>query len=304
MAMGYEGLVRVGTQYVLGMGASVPRTRDRIESASGYGGKIYTPRAAMGIGAPFNYDWEVYDGSITFEMTRSVFDSEIYPWVLNRQSVKEFEFNTRLDNVQKLENCLFSSISISTSEAAAVSGDIGVTGLQREIYTWGDLYKDNRLGVSNGKVCPPMDFPPGLNPTTAGYNRTPIPFWNTEVLVTETTSEKQKNFIEWSVTFNQSINKFFGCNHTGGADPGSQPPLYMACGPMTVSFTGTYMDDFTGKDNGFLGDHLAQVVIKLGGAEIKMKRLESTIESDDIQAPEAMVPLGVDYAVYELDASA
>ena len=96
--------------------------------------------------------------------------------------------------------------------------------------------------------------------------------------------------------FSQDIVKFFGCNNNANI----QEPLYLACGPMSVSFSGTYMDDFTGVDNGFLGDHLKQVEIDLAGKSVKLLRLESTTEKDDVQAKDSLVPLSVDYVAYEI----
>lgn len=304
MALGYEGLIRLGTHYVLGTGASVPRTRPRLESSSGYGGKIDTPDPQKGIGAPFNYDWSQTDGSLNFEVSRDVFELELFDWLFTtgRQNPKIVELNSRKDNVQTYTNAFFNSISISTSEGGVVDGSVGFVALERNAYIWGDLYKNNKHGISSdgGLICPPVNFPEPLN-NSAVANRVPIPFWNTTVDVTATTTPVRKNFVNWTLDISQEVVKFFGCNDFGsGTDPLAQTPLYLAVGPLTVVFSGAYMDDFTGTQNGFLGDHLAQIDLGLAGKKIFLKRLELSSESDDVQTGDATVPLMVEYAAYEI----
>ena len=304
MALGYEGLIKLGAYYVLGTGSSVPRTRLRLESSSGYGGKIKTPETQIGIGQPFNYDWTQVDGSISFEMTRDVFEFELHPWLFDRQSVKEINLKSRKDNVQQYMNCLFNSISISASEGGVVDGSVGFVALKQDVYTWGDLYKNNRRGMATdlGLICPPTNFPEPLNPS-ATPNRIPIPFWNTTVWIKATTTAVKKNFVNWSLDFSQEVVKFFGCKDStfpSLTDPLAKEPLYMAVGPMTVTFSGSYMDDFTGLANGYLGNHLAQIEVDLAGKSIKLLRLEASTESDDVQTAEAFVPLTVEYAAYEI----
>lgn len=307
MALGYEGLIKLGEYYVLGTGSSVPRNRIRLESSSGYGGKITTPEEEIGIHIPFNYDWSQVDGSINFEMTRDVFEFELKTWLFDRQTTKEINLMSRNDNVQKYEKCLFNSISISASDGSAVEGSVGFVALKQDDYDWGGQYKDNRKGQASddGLICPPNKFPEPLNPSTV-RNRVPIPFWNTSVEITATTDAKKKNFTNWSLDFTQEVVKFFGCNDSAsGTDPLAQEPLYIAVGPLGVLFSGSYMDDFSdfGAENGFLGDHLAQVVIDLAGKSIRLKRLEATTESDDVQQAEAMVPLSVEYMAYEISST-
>jgi hypothetical protein len=69
-----------------------------------------------------------------------------------------------------------------------------------------------------------------------------------------------------------------------------------------VMFSGSYMDDFTGTQNGYLGDHLAQVELNIAGNSLKLKRLEASSESDDVQTGDAFVPLTIEYVAYELAA--
>lgn len=300
MALGYEGLIKLGAYYVLGTGSAVPRTRIRLESSSGYGGKIKTPEDEIGIGLPFNYDWSQVDGSINFEMTEDVFVNELKPWVFDRQTVKEINLVSRKENIQQYTQCLFNSISISASDGAAVDGSVGFVALKQDDYAWGKLYKDNRLGESNDGtngniICPPSNFPDPLNPA-ADKNKNPIPYWNTVIKVTATSTERVKNFTTWSLDFSQEVVKFFGCNNNSTV----QEPLFMAVGPMTVIFSGSFMDDFTATENGYLGDHLKQIEVDIASSKIKLLRLEATSESDDVQTADTPVPLTVEYAAYEI----
>ena len=77
MALGYEGYVKLDDIYVLGTGTSVPRARVRLDSTSGYGGKIKTPVEEIGIGSPHNYDWLLWDGSVSFEVTKEIWTSTL-----------------------------------------------------------------------------------------------------------------------------------------------------------------------------------------------------------------------------------
>lgn len=290
----------MGDYYVLGTGSAVPRTRIRLESSSGYGGKIKTPEDEIGIGLPFNYDWSQVDGSINFEMTEDVFKNELKPWVFDRQTVKEINLISRKKNIQQYTQCLFNSISISASDGAAVDGSVGFVALQQDDYAWGELYKDNRLGESNDGtegniICPPLNFPEPLN-ISMKKNQVPIPYWNTIIKVTATSTERVKNFTTWSLDFSQEVVKFFGCNDNSTP----QEPLFMAVGPMTVIFSGSFMDDFKAVENGFLGDHLKQIEIDIANSKIKLLRLEATSESDDVQTADTPVPLTVEYAAYEI----
>ncbi len=312
MAMGYEGLVKLGSYYVLGTGSSVPRTRIRLESSAGYGGKIQKPasEAQFGIGAPFNYDWSQVDGSISFEMSRDVWLNEVKTWLFYRQTPKEIVLSSRKDNIQQYETCFFNSISISASDGGVVDGSIGFMALEQTNYAWGDLYANNRKGAGSPRAVDPF-FPIGWqslictdatfpSPLNADANRSPIPFWNTSVYIKETGTAVKKNFTTWNLDFSQEVVKFFGCTGNAGDDNEPAEPKYIAVGPMTATFSGSYMDDFTGTQNGFLGDHLTQIEVSIAGTSIKLLRCEANSENDDVVSGESMVPLTVEYSAYEI----
>jgi len=306
MALGYEGVISVvigaNTYYALGTGTSVPRARSRLESSSGYGGTIKNPAIppnTMGIGEPHNYDWEIHDGSLNFEMSKDFLTNAIKPRLFDRQVAFEALFRSRKDNVQDYKTCYWNNINFSASEGAAVDGSMGFVALTREPYVWGDKYIDNKQGM--GLLCPlDVGMPPPLNPS--GLNKNPIPFWNTKVYVKPAGGGSTlHNFTNWSLDFSQEIVKFFGCTRTSpGVDPGAQAPLYLAAGPMTVTFSGSLIIDFDVAPTGFLGDNLDELKIYIDTETITLKRLESTTESDDVQTGDSFVPLTVEYAAYEI----
>ena len=295
MGLGYEGYVSLDSEYALGTGVAVPRVRPRLESASGYGGHIATPREEMGIGLPYNYDYDVYDGNLNFEASIKFYKSVI-DWLFDRQSAKAVEFVVRNSSSQAYDECFFSNISISASPESALDGSIQFVALERNTYTFGD--DDPRKGADDTKLCPVSTFPPQLNVSPKNLN--PVPGWNTLIKVKATAggSEIDYDFLNWSLSFSQDVVKFFTCEHNTTA----QEPKYLAVGPMTVVFSGSYM-----YGGGFLGDHLESILVRVGDpavgeySDLSLKRCECSTEQDDMQGLDALTPLEVEYAVYEIE---
>lgn len=299
MALGYEGYVQIGITVALGTGASVPRARNRIESGSGYGGRIIgPPDNEIGIGTPRAYDWTIYDGSIDMELNRLVYLNELYPWIFDRQNPRDILFTTRKDNDQNFNQTAFwNSINMSASDGSAVTASVSFVALDRSIYAYGvqgiQGFIANKVGW--GVLCPLWtNAPTPLNaPVSGRANINPIPFWNTKVELP--TGPTLIDFTNWTLDFSQDVVKFFGCTDSGsGTDPLAKEPLYLAVGPMTVTFSGSYMF----KDP--LGDSLAQLNLTLDNQVLKLKKLENTSVADDLQTGDSMVPLTVDYTVYDI----
>jgi hypothetical protein len=304
MALGYEGYVKLDGKYALGTGTSVPRARVRMESSSGYGGQKSAPVAEIGIGTPRTYDWETHDGSLSFELNQEMWKEVLNPWVFDRQVQKEVYFTSRFGNVQKYTNAFWNSISVSATEQAVVDGSLGFVAIERTQYAFGTQgfagYTDNKTGQSATPgtqptvLCPSGTFPEPLNGQVAGRsNINPIPWWNTKVL---DASGAKVEFVNWTLDFSQDIGKFFACTDVVSlADPGPKEPDYLAAGPMTVTFSGAYMF----KDA--LGDDLTLLTLNIDDQVFKLKSLELQSVSDDVQTGDVMVPLTVEYAVYDID---
>lgn len=291
MALGYEGVIKLGSTYALGTGTSVPSARIRLESSSGYGGNIKTPLSEMGVGLPHNYDWSQYDGSLNFDITPEIITNELKPWLKDRQSARTVEFSSRSGNVQKYINSFWNNINIDAGgENSPVTGSVGFIALSQDTYTWGNSYIGNKTGM-NLFPCSGGTFPSPLN-DSVNFNKHPVPFWNTTVSV-------GSNFLQWTVDFSQDVVKFFGC-FGGGSETTAVEPKYLAVGPMTITFTGTYMQTAGG---GYLGDSLAALNLTIGGVTIGLERLELTTEQDDVQTGDSLVPLSVEYVAYEIAAA-
>lgn len=295
MGLGFEGWVKVGDKYALGTGLSVPRARPRLESAAGYGGRIKEPVDEMGIGLPYNYDFEVNDGSVNFDVNLSFFKDVVMNWIFDRQSAKEIWFSTRYENEQIHENCFWNNININSTPEAAVDGSIGFVSLQRDTYSYGAWddksgSKQGNSGAGGTLLCPGTNFPSPLNPD--GENLNPVPGWNTTVSLLGADIE----FLNWSLSFTQDVVKFFACEYN--TDP--QPPKYLAVGPMTVVFSGAYISQT------FLGDSIAELLVTIAKTDtapskLKLKRCEHNTEQDDLQPPDGVTALEVEYAVYGLE---
>lgn len=286
MALGYEGHIKVGSTYVLGTGSSVPRNRNRMEASSAYGGTINGSDRAIGL--PRNYDWEVFDGAVNFEMTAGLFTSELKPWLFDRQSAREIFFAPRESAQQQFTKSFFSSISISASDGGLVDGSVGFVALDRDTYAYGSKYIDNKEG--DGLLCGSSGFPDPLNETP--LNQRPVPFWNTKV----TLAGADYEFITWSLEVSQEVVKFFACE----GNTTVQEPKYLAVGPMSITLSGSMMADFPDASAplAFPADELASASVEVAGNALNMTLLESQTESDDVQAGDSMTPLNIEYAVY------
>jgi hypothetical protein len=288
------GWVQLGSIYALGTGTAVPRSRSRIDSSGAYGQNVIGV-STIGIGAPRAYDWDIYDGTLNFEITKDIFLA-LKAWVLARASQTTITFSTRKDNEQSFVDTLWNSISISASEGALLDGSLGFTAMDRASYAYGfqgiQGYYDNKVGA--GLLCPlAAGMPAPLNSLNTNYN--PIPFWDSKV----TLGADVYDFLSWTLDFSQEVVKFFGC--TNEASP--QAPLYMGVGPMTVTLSGAFMWLDPTMPATFPADSIATAKVDVADVSMSFAKLELNTSSDDVQAPDSTVPVNVEYSIYELSAS-
>jgi hypothetical protein len=293
MAVGYEGYVTLKVSAIedvaLGTGGGTPRGRQRLESSSGYGGEIKTPVADMGIGLPRNYDWVVYDGSMDLDVHEDFLTNQIKAWIFDRQKGAQAYFQTRAANVQQFNKCYWNSLNLSASEGGALTSSIGFVAMQRDSYTRGGDYINNKTG--GNPICSSSTevYPTPLNPSS-DFNTIPIPFWNTYVEINGSLVE----MTTWTLDFTQEVVKFFGCFNNSTV----QEPKYVAVGPMSVVFSGDYM--FVDTATFASPDTLASLYVTMGGEQIKLEDLELTTDTDNLQGPDAIVPVSIEYAAYTL----
>jgi hypothetical protein len=277
--LGYEGYISLCGINVLGTGSTVPRALLRIDSTSGYGGKI-TGAVDTGIGFPHAYDWEQHDGSLNFEVTSGLFGA-LKTWILSRQSSRAVSLLSRNANLQSYSAVYWNTVSISAADGAAVEGSVGFIAIVRNSYSYGTTgvagYTGNDVGQGVVSGMAP------LNP--AAGNISPVPFWNTEISL-----GGALDFITWSLDLSQEVVKFFGCS---GSNATAQEPLYLAVGPMTATFSGTYIFTAPTADS-------VNGTLDVAGTTITMNRMELQSISDDVLTGDSLVPLNVEYAIYEL----
>jgi len=292
MAVGYEGYVSLKVNAIedvaLGNGGGVPRARQILESSSGYGGKISTPVAQMGIGLPHNYDWEMFDGSMDLDLHEDFLTNQIKPWIFDRQSAAEVYFQTREGNVQSFLKSYWNNINISAAEGGAVSSSISFVSMQRDSYTRGGDYINNKVAANPMCATTTEVYPDPLNVGAA--NLVPIPYWKTYVEINTTLVD----MTTWTLDFSQEVVKFFGCFNNSTV----QEPKYVAVGPMTVSFSGDYMFVDTATFNS--PNTLSTLYVTIGGEQIKLEDLELQTDSDLLQGQDAIVPVSLEYAAYTL----
>ena len=297
MAMGYEGLallkVDVLEDAALCTGASVPKSRVRLDSSAGYGGQIKAPVAEIAIGSPYNYDWTAYDGSMDVELTKDFYDRQIKPWIFDRQKAAVVTLQSREGNVQRFDKCYWNSISISASDGGAVTASIGFVAMERDAYTIGGDYIGNKVGDEIFCSSPSYNVPDPLNPSNDNVN--PIPYWNTKIEINGSLVE----FVTWTIELSQEVVKFFGCE--GNTNP--VEPLYVAVGPMTARVSGDYI--FTDTASFAILETLTSLDVFFGATEVtpselNFEDLELEAATDALQAPEALVPIAVEYAAYTI----
>lgn len=294
MALGYEGYVKIKDKYALGTGTAVPRARVRLDSQGAYGGQISSPVTEIGIGAPRVYDWETFDGSLSFEVTKDIF-AVLKEWVYARDAQRDILFSTRKTNEQKYVDTFWNSISMSASEGALVDGSLGFVAIEQDSYDYGTIglnagYAQNKDGA--GLLCPlATGMPPPLNKEEKNYN--PIPYWYTKVTI----GGQVFDFVTWSLDFSQDVVKFFASNKKTGP----QGPVHVGVGPMTVTFSGSWMWVDTDKPSAYPDDSPTTAKVEVADLNMSFKKLELQTSSDDVQSPDSTTPVQIEYAIYELD---
>jgi len=308
MALGYEAIVRMQLQVsplpdetiVLCTGTGIPRNRNRIVSSSGYGGIIGDAGGGdysdMGMNSPFNYDWEVYDGSINFDLHRTLWEDQLEPWIFNRQNRCVIELNQRFGDRQQFQYCFWNSISLTAAEDALINGSVGFVAIDRENSLYAqENYEDNVRGYVDGGSGLGMfnDLPETLNRDKFNV---PVPSWVTRLFIDDNSAFA--DFSNWTLNFSQDVVKFFTCEHN--ANP--QEPSFIAVGPMSAELNCEYVF-VSGTPQFTAPDEIDELDIHLfgDGPSIKLKRLELDTVSDDVPGQDAPVPLAASYLIYELD---
>ena len=296
---GYEGsafITNAGDSFVpfLCTGASVPRAKEALTSSAGYAGEIKTPVSEIAIGTPRAYDLDTFDGSLDFDLTENFFTDIWKPWLFDRQAAKRVKLIPRGGSLQQFNNCYWSSLSISAQEASAVSGSVNFVALERNTYTAEDEYIVNKLGDIDIDELKSTGDIPALNPSSGQAN--PIPFWNTNLGIDGGVGEETPDVLNWTMTFNQDVVKFFACEE----NTTPQVPSFVAVGIMTVTLEFEMMFLNT---TATLYDELDEAVIYVGSKALTLQDLELNNATDDVRDGSSTTPIGVTYEAYTLVSS-
>jgi hypothetical protein len=290
MALGYEGWAKLnvnGTEtLLLCTGASVPNSRVRLESSSGYGGQIKTPTDEIGIGFPHTYDWTTSDGTMSFEVYEDLLTGQMVPWLFDRQKAATVTLQSRRNNQNIHTECFWNSIGLNTSSGAAVEGSIGFMAVDTGTYAMGGGYIENKQGSEF--FCDP---PVGLQMPEPLITNVMVPYWQSNVYIDGALVE----FISWSLDYSQDIVKFFTCEHN--ANP--IEPKFVAAGPMTVTFTGEYFF-YSAAPSWSVPNYISTLDINIAGTTLKTKRGERNSSHDDVLTADTPVPINVEYSLYEI----
>lgn len=284
MALGYEGFVEIDSTSLLCTSFSASINRTKMESAAGYGGELSTPESSIGIGSPHTYDWESIEGSIDFEFYKDVAGGpspivSLYKSLLgSRQTSFQVASYTRKGGRQIFEECYWNSLSINYAEGSLVSGSVSFLAIDRETYTIGGDYIDNKYGIPWAKWS--------LDTLIQS-----IPFWKITI--------KDQNYLTWSLSLSQSVEKFFGCTNTTGSYTEAQEPLLVGIGPMTGQFQFEIFPDDTINPVSAISDEINSLTIVIEGEDlIRLTDLELVESSDPIESEEALSKLSLTYDIY------
>ena len=257
MAIGYEGHIKIAGAIALGTGGAGPKERVRLDSSSGYGGAV-----ASAVGLPHLYDWDVWEGSLDFEMTDGVFGT-LSGWPAVRETTKSILISNRTSNSQTFDG-YWTAISISAAAGAMTTGRLGFKALERASYSYGS---DNISKDGLGNASSALE---------------PIPYWDTGI--------GAYKFIEWTLDLTQDVVVFFACN----AIAGPQAPAYLGMGPLNVSLSGSYIEDDE------FSDFPGSLDVTVGGSSITLGSVELQRTSDDLRTRNSLTPISVEFAAYEL----
>jgi len=213
MALGYEGYGVVNGTICLATGSGLSRSRNRLDSSSGYGGSDY--------GWPHTYDYDNLDGSLNFEAHPAVL-STIYGLLGSKTSSSSLAAYPTYGTSFVISEGWWNSLNISASDGAAVQGSVSVVGNISDYNPSGfsGEYISNRTGYDAGHRV--IDEIPPLNPSAS--NLYPIPFWKTNV--------NGYDAMSWNVTWNQDVSKIFACGETENPTE----PYIIGIGPTTGTF--------------------------------------------------------------------
>ena len=293
MAMGYEGLVTLKVNSIedvaLATSASVPQARQRLDSSSAYGGEKANPD--MAIGSPHIYDWTTWDGSIDYEVHTDFLTNQIIPWIFDRQSSAEAFLQSRNSNVQQFNSCYWSSINLSASEGANLSGSVSFVAIDRDTHSRGGDFIGNKQGSSPFCASTTEVYPNSLG---QDFAKNPIPYWNTQVSIDTGGGLTDYDFTSWTLDFSQDVVKAFSCE----ANSSVQPPKYIAVGPLTVSFSGEYF--FVNTDNFGIPTSLDSLKVTMDSESITMEDLELESDTDAVQDASSLSVVSVQYTAYTL----
>ena len=300
MASGYEGLVEIDGLLVLATSASAPKTRNKLDSTSGYDGTA-SGAVQQGIGYPHEYDFNSYDGSVAVDMTQLLFDTRLKDWIINNRTQSKAMFiQTRKGNgntgFQQLNEVYWNSISFETSPGAVVSSTINFVAWRKsqdpafeiEYNTVSDRFLANRAGLLTQYGLKAALGTGGQIPALNGVpNTAPIPYWATTI---PAFSGGGVNPISWSITFNQDATKLFLCN----AQSTVQAPSLIAFGPMT----GQFQTEVMVLNSDFGIPATANILVNIGSNDFSLGTCQDVNFGDDLKTGSESVPVSLTYDIY------
>ena len=228
MAMGYEGYAQItplnsSPLVLLCTGANVTSTDKWIKSSGAYYGSLSLSGTGVNtqpLDSPMDFDYPEIGGNISFEA-----NIDTVNLIINMINKRNLPFAillaTKLDGTQVFSECYWTEVSLAGSTGGVLTGSISLSAKGTingaNTYTYGTNMSPSGSGGANAF---------NVNP--------PIPYWNTTGAING--SNLNGNLMDWSISFSQTVNRFFTCPGGGLSNP--NPPITMNVGPCTGSFSG------------------------------------------------------------------
>lgn len=290
---GYENWVEINGVFIPATSADTQVDRSKIESSGIYGGSI--TGTGVPIGQVHYYDWPIVSASFSADAS-SDFLSLVKTMIFNRSTPVSMVLHSGASGTQTIEQGWWNSISLQTSEDSAVTANISLTAVERQVFDVNSFesYWTNTYG-NLASSC--EDFST-TSPLNSDINHAPVPFWKTKI-------KEFQRVKSWSISLTQDVVRFMGCMNYAGAIP--QSPYILGVGVINASMKISTCDELY-SDIWAMPDKYADAALNIRmpltiqheGTDYLSFDGELVLANDALQGMNMMDGIDYDYQIYKI----